>query len=87
MAELYLRVSDDIVARLASEASERGVTAADIAAEVLGTHDRNVTWPTGSEWVELHRTCTSEGGVLRALGKLTPVEFELAFARQPAVAA
>ena len=38
VTELHVRVPDEVAARLASEAAERGVSAEDIAAEVLAGH-------------------------------------------------
>ena len=36
--ELHVRVPDEVAASLASEAAERGLSAEDIAAEVLAGH-------------------------------------------------
>jgi plasmid stability protein len=38
VTELHVRIPDDVAERLASEATERGVSAEDLAAEVLTAH-------------------------------------------------
>jgi len=46
VTELHVRITDDVAERLASEAAERGVTAEDLAAEVLTTHVPDAASPS-----------------------------------------
>jgi hypothetical protein len=46
VTELHVRVPDEVAARLASEAAERGLSAEDVAAEVLAGHSPAASTPT-----------------------------------------
>jgi hypothetical protein len=60
VTELRVRLSDDVAARLAAEAAERGTSTEDVAAEVLTRHSSAAT-PSGQRFAFIGITAGRPG--------------------------